>query len=259
VSVAKTKIEWTDSTWSPVTGCTKVSPGCKHCYAETVAERFWAKQYSEVGPSGRSLDEYPVHQEEELVMDGLSRRRRFTDVWMHPDRLDEPLRWRKPRRVFVNSMSDLFHEDVPDGFVMRVLNVMAQTPHHTYQILTKRPGRMRSFFSRWADLTGEDFDPKLVCGPEETRKAHPSPRGQLFASMLESMGEPPAGCAYPTFDWLDGMIRWPATFEHIWLGVSVENQETADERIPLLLQTPAIIRFVSCEPLLGPIDLSRWL
>ena len=124
-----TKIEWTKSddgtagaTWNPVTGCTKVSAGCDHCYAETVAERW------------RGI---PGHHFE----NGF-------DVTLRPERLEEPLRWRRPRRVFVNSMSDLFHESVPDGFIGSVWDVMAKTPRHTYQILTKRPGRMRSLLDR---------------------------------------------------------------------------------------------------------------
>ena len=172
--------------------------------------------------------------------------------------LELPLHWKKRRRISVNSMSDLFHESVPDGWAMRILHVMAQTPRHTYQILTKRPDRMCSFFTRWADLTGEDYEPKLVRGPDKTRKAHPSPRGQLFAAMLEAMGEPPPGCAYPTFDWLGGMIGWPLLFHNIWPGISCENQATADERIPWLLKTPAAVRFLFCESLLAPIRLARW-
>lgn len=109
-------IEWTDATWNPVTGCTEVSPGCDHCYARTFAERF------------RGV---PGHHFEQGF-----------DLRLWPERLDYPLRWRRPRRIFVNSMSDLFHRDVPDDFIMRVFGVMAQTPHHTFQVLTKRPSRL---------------------------------------------------------------------------------------------------------------------
>src|SRR6266498_208535 len=109
----RSKIEWTDSTWSPVTGCTKVSPGCDHCYAERVTERFHGKGS-------------------------------FENVVLHEDRLAQPLRWRKPRRVFVNSMSDLFHDDVPDEFIVRVFDVMQNASRHTFQVLTKRHARMRS-------------------------------------------------------------------------------------------------------------------
>ena len=102
----KTGIEWTDATWNPVTGCTKVSPGCDHCYAERVTERFHGKGS-------------------------------FATVTLHPERLDQPLRWRKPRKVFVNSMSDLFHDDVPADYIARVFAVMALAPRHTFQVLTK--------------------------------------------------------------------------------------------------------------------------
>jgi len=168
-----TKIEWTHEVWNPVTGCTKVSSGCKNCYAETIARRFWGE-------------------------------RNFTDVQWHEDRLEIPLHWKKPRRVFVNSMSDLFHEDVPSDFIQRVFEVMREARQHTYQILTKRPERMHSEIS------------VITVGSTIT---------------------------YP--------------FPNVWLGVSVEDQRTANERIPLLLKTPARIRFVSYEPALGPIDFTN--
>src|SRR4051812_21673400 len=116
-----TTIEWTDATWNPVTGCTKVSPGCAHCYAETFAKRGLGR----------------------FAKSPLVGIRDFTDVRCHEDALEQPLHWRKPRRIFVNSMSDLFHEDVPDAFIDRVFAVMALAPQHTFQILTKRPDRMR--------------------------------------------------------------------------------------------------------------------
>jgi protein gp37 len=177
-----TKIQWTDKTWNPITGCTKVSQGCKHCYAETMAKRMWATQYKP------NADGSP---------------RQFGDVRVHPDRLEEPLHWRKPARVFVNSMSDLFHEDVPDEFIGAVFAVMLRAPQHTFQILTKRPERMVAWF--------RDF----------------------YANQMPSL--------------------------NVWLGVSVEDQANANKRIPLLLQTPAHVRFLSCEPLLGPLDLLDYL
>lgn len=203
-----TGIQWTDETWNPVTGCTKVSAGCKHCYAETVADRFWAKQYPDVeietnGPGGT-----------------ITRSRQFTDVMTHEDRLLAPVSWRKPRRVFVNSMSDLFHEDVPDVFIERVFSVMAQAERHTFQVLTKRPARMLAWFR------ARRFDVKDY-------------------AILQT--ENPGECRY----------AWPWPLPNVWLGVSCENQETANERIPLLLQTPAAVRFISAEPLLGPIDLTH--
>jgi len=173
------KIGWCDETWNPVTGCTKVSRGCRRCYAETLARRFWGD-------------------------------RPFAEVRTHPDRLAIPLRWRKPRRVFVNSMSDLFHEDVPDEFILQVWEVMGVSQDHTFQILTKRPERMRSIVSRIGS----------------------SPDGYVAFER---------GHAIP--------------LPNVWLGVSVEDQATADERIPILAKTPAAVRFVSYEPALGPVDL----
>lgn len=181
----KSAIEWTDATWNPVTGCTKISPGCANCYIErTPAFRMTGQRFER----GR----IPVR--------------------LHHDRLDQPLHWRKPRRVFVVSMGDLFHEDVPDQFIDRVFHVMAQAKHHTFQVLTKRPERMRRHFA-------------ARCGQLE---------------VLAAMG---------------GRKGTASVMPHIWLGVSVENQRMADERIPLLLETPAAVRFLSCEPLLGPLDL----
>ncbi|MCT9932422.1 phage Gp37/Gp68 family protein [Planotetraspora sp. A-T 1434] len=194
----RSSIEWTDATWNPVTGCTKVSPGCDRCYAETFAER-WR------GTKGHYFE------------NGF-------DVQLRPDKLDQPLRWKKPRRIFVNSMSDLFHKDVPDDYIARVFALMALTPQHTYQILTKRHGRMRSL------LNSGHFVAK-VWG--EVDKRAPGVGAQAV-SMWPSMPLP-----------------------NVWLGVSVEDQKWADLRIPALLETPAAVRFLSCEPLLGPVDLAK--
>lgn len=186
----KTRIEWTDATWNPVTGCTKVSEGCDHCYAETIAHRF----------AGTAA--YP---------NGF-------DVTLRPERLDQPLRWRRPRRIFVNSMSDLFHKDVPDEYIARVFAVMALAPQHTFQVLTKRPGRMRSLF------TSVDF-------------------WRTVGYICDDAGNPDVAP--------DRLHPAP----NVWLGVSVENQKWADVRIPQLLVTPAAVRFLSCEPMLAPVTL----
>ena len=200
-----TKIEWTDETWNPISGCSKVSAGCKNCYAE----RLFPRPYP-----GRA----------------------FTDVRTHPDRLDAPLRWRKPRRIFVNSMSDLFHEDVPDEFINQVFAVMMLCPRHDFQILTKRPDNMRRWFTIGRSIEEKGF-----------RRVAPidvivSVTADRILSGWQSKRSEAVG------------FTWP--LGNVWLGVSVEDQATADERIPLLLDTPAAIRFVSYEPALGPINLT---
>ena len=205
--MAQSKIEWTERVWNPVTGCTKVSQGCKNCYAERMAKRL-------AGRCGYPADD-PFR------------------VTIHSDRLAQPLHWRKPSRVFVNSMSDLFHPDVPGGFIAAVFGIMAACPQHTFQVLTKRPARMKTWFE---DL--KSVGPANRCYPAETCRAH------AMNKTLDSVRSKLTG--YDT--------RWP--LPNVWLGVSAENQETADQRIPLLLQAPAAVRFVSCEPLLGPVDLA---
>jgi protein gp37 len=189
----KSSIEWTDATWNPVTGCSKVSAGCKHCYAE----REWAR-LSANPKAPRYFG------------------RQFTDVQCHMDVLTTPLRWKKPRRIFVNSMSDLFHPDVPTAFIDDVFGVMAGCPQHTFQVLTKRPYRMLGYLG--------DFHAEMVT--REFVKHWP---------QAETM-------------------TWP--LPNVWLGVSVEDQASADERIPLLRQTPAAVRWVSAEPLLGPVSFA---
>ncbi len=173
--MAKSKIEWTDRVWNPVTGCTKVSQGCKNCYAETIANRFWGD-------------------------------RKFTDVRCHEDRLEQPLHIKKPSMIFINSMSDLFHAKVSFEFIYEVINTIEFSPQHIFQILTKRPERALEF-AHWY---------------REKRKGCPLPR-------------------------------------NIWLGVSVEDQETANERIPILLQVPAAVRWLSIEPMLGKINITHFL
>ncbi len=196
----KTGIAWTDASWNPVTGCTKVSQGCKHCYAE----REWAR----LSANPKATAYYG---------------RAFTDVACHDDRLDQPLRWSKPRMIFVNSMSDLFHEDVPDAFIDKVFAVMALAPQHTFQVLTKRPERML----RW-------FDP----GYDNREHAV----GQAMREIAAARGDDHSG-----------LPEWP--LPNVWLGVSIEDQTAADERIPLLLQTPATVRWVSAEPLLERVEI----
>jgi protein gp37 len=226
----KSAIQWTDATWNPVTGCSKVSPGCAHCYAEVVAGRFWPTQYAHTVERGLiSIRDYRGER-----MTGQPRA--FTDVMTHADRLDQPLRWKTPRRVFVNSMSDLFHEDVPDQFIVDVFGIMALAHWHTFQVLTKRPERMRSFLAGGDHGILRQFMFLQQNGGTSTRN--------VFRALDIKRRD--------DIEW-----RWP--LPNVWLGVSVENQHFAEERIPLLLQTPAAVRFISAEPLLGPVDISRWM
>lgn len=199
---ANSKIEWTDATWNPVIGCTKVSPGCDHCYAIRTAHRMSSNPHPAIAAAygGTEQDGEWTGQVNLLV-----------------DRLDQPLRWTKPKRIFVNAQSDLFHNAVPDALIAQVFAVMAAAGHHTFQVLTKRHGRMRSL------LSSEDFEVAV--------DAHARELG------------------------FEGYFGMP--LPNVWLGVSVENQQWADIRIRELLGTPAAVRFLSCEPLLGPVDLAR--
>jgi protein gp37 len=180
-----TGIEWTDATWNPVTGCTRVSSGCDNCYAATLANRLLGDIYR------RRL---PVVDSPETRADPFAVR-----LW--PERLRDPQAWSAPRRVFVNSMSDLFHRDIPEQFIREAFTAMLDADQHVYQVLTKRPSRATRFLARNADL--------LITG------------------------------------------RLPA---HIWLGASVEDARVA-YRVDQLGRVPATVRFLSCEPLLGPIEV----
>lgn len=202
------KIEWTEATWNPVTGCNKISPGCKNCYAEREWKRLSANPQS--------------------VYYG----RKFTDVATHSERLAQPLRWRRPRRIFVNSMSDLFHEKVSFEFIAAVFGVMNGANHHTYQILTKRPERMLGFFE-W--LSSQDDEHEYTC--EE----------QAIAQI-----ENHAICHL-------GSIYRPHPLKNVWLGISAENQTEWNSRCHALKELAAQgwNTWASLEPLLGPIDLLR--
>lgn len=191
-------IEWTDATWNPVTGCTKLSPGCDHCYAETMHERF----------NGKGS---------------------FANVKVRSERLHLPLKWRAPKRIFVNSMSDLFHKDVPTEFIAEVFAVMAFAERHTFQVLTKRHARMRSL------LSDDGFREDVVARARQREQFMRTGSGAAVMAQLDSLR------------------MWP--LPNVWVGVSVENQHWADIRIPALLDTPAAVRWISAEPLLGPIDL----
>lgn len=209
------KIEWTDETWNPTTGCAKVSTGCKNCYAEKMSKRLAAM----------GQEKYQGIMTDAGRFNGTVR--------THLDELSRPFTWKKPRRVFVNSMSDLFHEDVPFEFIDMVFAVMMATPQHTYQILTKRPERMAEWFNR-----------KEISWQQEGMRGRERIRYQAYHSFGKKVE-------------YDNGRYWP--LPNVWLGTSVENQETANERIPHLLECPAAVRFLSCEPLLGAVDLSTWM
>lgn len=202
----KTKIEWTDATWNPITGCSVVSPGCTNCYAMRLA--------------GTRLKHHPTRE-------GLTTMSKAGPVWNGEVRFNEkalvdPLRWKRSRMIFVCAHGDLFAEGVPHEWLNRIFAVMAMAGQHTFQLLTKRPERMREY---------------LKCRIS---------KDLVYDIVVRSVAE----STYKTSEQLD---VWP--LPNVWLGVSVEDQRRADERIPHLLDTPAAKRFVSAEPLLGPIDL----
>lgn len=203
----KSTIEWTDATWNPTVGCSIVSPGCTNCYAMHVAagleRRFGSEKYR-----------------------GLTKSVNGNIVWTGEVRLDDdallqPLKWKRGRKIFVNSMSDLFHESLSDEQIDKVFAVMALCPQHIFQVLTKRAERMRDYITT-------------------------ANRCHIIGDQMMRLAKIGAGFK---------CVSWP--FLNVWLGVSAERQQEADERIPHLLATPAAVRFVSAEPLLGPLDLSR--
>lgn len=212
-----TNIQWTDKTWNPVVGCQKVSEGCRNCYAKTLHDM-----------------RHRAHREGKQVPAQYAKP--FEEIQLMPNRLGDPLSWKKPQRVFVNSVSDLFHKDVPNRFLDMVFAAMALAKQHIFQVLTKRADRMQEYVSN-------------VRGAQRFRDINSAARevtGSDYVSVLPTQAH----------GMVDGV--WPLPNVH--LGVSVENQAAADSRIPHLLATPAAVRFLSCEPLLSEVDLSRlWL
>lgn len=197
--MSKTKIDWADRVWNPVTGCSKISEGCQNCYAERMSKRLQLmapKKYSQ----------------------GFS-------VKCHPEALQEPLKIKKSQRIFVCSMSDLFHDEVPFEFIDSVFAVMALCPQHTFIVLTKRPQRMAEYYKRLGKHASK--------GPVSLASAEFAPEGSFFWKLTDT------GWVLP----------------NVWLGVTAENQARADERVPILLQIPAAVRFVSIEPMLSEVDL----
>jgi protein gp37 len=215
-----THIQWTDETWNPIVGCSVISPGCTNCYAMKMAGRLEAIAAATGKPTPYAGT--TQHSKAGRVWNGTLRQA--------PEKtLLAPLRWTKPRRVFVNSMSDLFHENVPDAWIDQVFAVMALCPQHTFQILTKRAGRMRDYV-----ITPRRFEQVWAIMNAMTRDA------PLDPIPTETLGR-------------------QLHLSNVWLGVSVEDQARANERIPLLLDTPAAVRWISAEPLLGPLDLGNIL
>lgn len=223
----KSPIEWTDATWNPIVGCSIATAGCAHCYAMKMAARIEA------------MGGAPHYA-------GTTKRVNGNAIWtgklaLAPERiLTQPLRWKEPRRIFVNSMGDLFHEDVPDEWIDQTFAVMAVTPHHTYQPLTKRADRARRYLSDPATKR-RVYD--IACSLVIERQI----QVVLIGTGTDERKAPPGPRVY--------LDQWP--LPNVWLGVSAERQQEADERIPELLATPAAIRFVSAEPLIGPIDFER--
>lgn len=230
------RIEWTQATWNPVAGCTPVSPGCLNCYAARMALRLGRMG----GATGRKY--------EKTAKRAPGGRPVFTGhISLDEDALDLPRSWRLGRLIFVNSMSDLFHELVPDEFIDQVFAVMAMAPQHTFQVLTKRPERMAAYFA-------EKWQPAVAMGATEgeDRSDH-----VWYAMQNHALHLSDRAVAH-LFDKDDNYIRFPWPLPNVWLGTSTEDQKTADERVPHLLNTPAAVRFLSCEPLLGPITLGQW-
>lgn len=208
--MAETSIEWTDRTWNPTTGCDRISPGCDNCYALTLAKRLKAMGQAKYQNDGDPRTSGP----------GFG-------PTVHPDTLDEPLRWRKPSRVFVNSMSDLFHQDVPDEFIADVFTTMGRAKRHTFQVLTKRPQRMAQVVNRLAwrtPTTAERLD------------GDSGPRAYLWGDGDANQGH----------------CGGPSVLLNVWLGTSIESDRYT-WRADHLRATPAAVRFLSLEPLLGPL------
>ena len=210
------KIEWCTATWNPVLGCTRVSPGCDSCYAIVQARMRAANPNPKVAAAFAGLTE-----QTEARVDWTGK------VNLLPERLGQPFGWKKPQLVFVNSLADLFHKNVPTAFIALVFAVMAGTPQHTYQVLTKQQGRMRALLND-PDFAGMVRD---AMAPLAEQRG-----GERIVEAIDAFALP---------------------LPNVWIGVSVEDQKRADLRIPALLNTPAAVRFLSCEPLLGPVSLTE--
>lgn len=231
----KTGILWTDATWNPLTGCSRVSDGCKFCYAEARA--------------GTRLKDSPRYK-------GLTKMTANGPRWTGEVRvidevLDQPIRWTKPRLVFVNSMSDLFHQNVAFDDIAAIFGIMAASPNHIFQVLTKRPKEMLEWFQRLTkeakEAAGDGYDLSGDCELQYINDAALELLGFVADKTTTKQKPKRVACG----------ASWP--LPNVWLGVSTENQKAADERIPLLLQCPAAVYWISYEPALGPLDLAMYL
>jgi protein gp37 len=248
-----TVIEWTDETWNPTDGCSVCSPGCANCYAMRFAGRF-AK---------------PGERYHGLVKIGKNKRAVWTgELRLDSGKLAKPLHWRRPRKVFVNSMSDLFHENLSNEQIAAVFGVMAACPQHTFQVLTKRAKRMTEWFEWFAGEANESalevhgmalrdaVTQELVhtladCASRGLGDGSDGDQGNWFHRLTGAIQDPMSARS--------GNIRLEWPLRNVWLGVSVENQDAADDRIPELLATPAAVRFLSCEPLLSSVSMFAFL
>jgi len=230
------KIEWTEKTWNPLAGCSKVSAGCQNCYALIMANRL-----ANIGSTREKYKDTTRKTESGKVQ--------WTGkVNFDEKALLEPLRRKKPTIYFVNSMSDLFHENVKEEWIDKVFAVMALCPQHTFQVLTKRPKRMKEYFLSREVNTSQKF--RILKASEQFDSYATSEQvkhlsDKVWYDLLQGETK------------VDRNTRNYVFLKNVWLGVSVENQEAANERIPYLLETPAHKRFVSAEPLLGNIDLDN--
>jgi protein gp37 len=267
-----TGIEWTDATWNPIVGCSKalmpaadgklaLREGCRNCYAIRVSRRLGEK-FKQAKYAGLT------------VLGGEHNRPEWTgEVRLIEDALDVPLRWRKPRHIFVNSESDLFHEKLTFAQIDAVMAIIAACPQHTFQVLTKRPARMLEYFRSFAPATLQPGRDGLAIDPAQF-----APSGHDLSEGIQVRETPDERIAFPVdhgndedlrhseeFGCFvanqisgangDGSVGWP--MKNLWLGVSIEDQASADYSIPLLLDTPAALRWISAEPLLAPVRLDQ--
>lgn len=253
--MAETAIEWTDASWNPIGGCSIESPGCTPCYAQALA--------------GTRLRNHPLYAGTTTVVKGkpvfnghLTALPQGHAGWRWPET------WRgaknpvlgpgMPSLIFVGDMSDLFHPDRPRGYAVRIWQTAYRVQgRHILQLLTKRPEVMLAFVRNWMDVEADDVAPVMAHGPDTVRAAHTSGRARLFADYLDTMGAPPAGAAFPTYDWMEGPRWWPDRPTNVWLGFSAERQAEFDARWPAMRELARLgfTIFLSYEPAIGALTL----